>query len=164
MLSWSLVKKSSHCLPLLKLVICYVTYWRKDDKILQLLSEIPTLSPTLFRWLTATIAQPARRLAVIILYGVMKRVLQHQQFMIEPCFFELNLIQWFLCHTQSCHCIPPKTCHFRVMVILFLLSIIFPDTQQNTPFILILVCSAEETRMCCCFGDIVIPFAGFLKW
>lgn len=118
MLSQSLVTKKKkkaatvYSPPLLKLVICCVTYWRKDDKILLSLVWNTTAVFHIIQ-VTDSYNCPASKttgavsteawVAVMILYSVMKRVLQHQQFMTETflfCFSAKFVLVLFMSHTE----------------------------------------------------------------
>ena len=94
--------------------------------------------------------------AVMILYGVMKRVLQHQQFMIETVFFfsaAKFVLVFFMLHTELLlHRAENRNFEWTVFlssVFFFFLfmDIICPGAYQNNLFILIGVCSTEETKM-----------------
>lgn len=108
--------------------------------------------------------------AVMILYGVMKRVLQHQQFMIETIFFpQQNLFWCFSCCTQSCYCIALKTVissgpffYPQFFFFFFIHGYNMPRRLPKQSFHFdwsVLNWGNKDGLMG--FGDIVIPFSSF---
>lgn len=180
MLSQSLVRNKAatlYTLPLLKLVICCVTYQRTNDKItlaclkyhrrplhysgdwqLQLPSHRDDQAVSTEAWV-----------AVMILYGVMMWVLQHQQFKIVP-FFSISklVLVFFMLHIGlSLYC--TESSNFLWMAFLpedalasFLTDKICPGTRHKYSFHFnFRTLNWGNKDGFFGFGDIVIAFSNF---